>query len=164
VPNISPERLGARTGGHSTRKVAMPEFTYGPVELMLVGFEGERPGPEIVDAFRDVVDAGTVRLLDLLFVTRSPEGLITVLELEDAGDAIGLEEFALEATGLASFDDIQELADEIPPGSSAALLVIELTWAKHLASKLAAGRGMVLSTERIPAPVVNQVLAAIAVE
>ncbi|MCS5735333.1 DUF6325 family protein [Herbiconiux daphne] len=142
----------------------MSDFTYGPVELMLIGFEGERPGPEIVDAFRDVVDAGTVRLLDLLFVTRSPEGVVTVLELEDAGDAVGLDDFALEATGLASVDDIEELAAEIPAGSSAALLVIELTWAKRLASKLAAGRGLVLSTERIPAPVVNEVLAAIAVE
>ena len=141
----------------------MPEFSYGPVELMLVGFEGERPGPEIVDAFRDVVDAGTVRLLDLLFVTRSPEGEVTVLELEDAGDALGLGEFVLEATGLASLDDIEELASEIPAGSSAALLVIELSWAKSLAQKLAAGRGMVLSTDRIPAPVVNEVLAALAV-
>lgn len=139
----------------------MPEFSYGPVELILVGFEGERPGPEIVDALRDVIDAGTVRLLDLLFVTRSPEGELTVLELEDAGDAVGLGEVVLEATGLASFEDVEELADQIPAGSSAALLVIELTWAKTLASKLAAGRGLVLSTERIPAPVVNEVLAAL---
>ena len=142
----------------------MPEFSYGPVELMLVGFEGERPGPEIVDAFRDVVDAGTVRLLDLLFVTRSPEGEVTVLELEDAGDAIGLGELVLEATGLASLDDVEELATEIPAGSSAALLVIELSWAKNLAQKLAAGRGLVLSTDRIPAPVVNEVLTAISAE
>ncbi|WP_291050071.1 DUF6325 family protein [Herbiconiux sp.] len=140
----------------------MPEFSYGPVELILVGFDGERPGPEIVDALRDVIDAGTVRLLDLLFVTRSPEGALTVLELEDAGDAIGLGEVVLEATGLASFEDIEELAAEIPAGSSAALLVIELAWAKNLASKLAAGHGAVLSTERIPAPVVNEVLAALA--
>ncbi|MFB2598868.1 DUF6325 family protein [Herbiconiux sp. P17] len=142
----------------------MPDFTYGPVELLLVGFEGERPGPEVVDAFRDVVDAGTVRLLDLLFVTRSLEGDVTLLELEDAGDAIGLDEFVLEATGLASAEDIEELAVQIPPGSSAALLVVELTWAKNLASKLASGGGVVLSTERIPAPVVNEVLAAIAAE
>jgi hypothetical protein len=139
----------------------MTEFRYGPVELILVGFEGERPGPEIVDAFRDVIDAGAVRLLDLLFVTRSPEGELTVLELDEAGDSIGLGAVALEATGLASIEDVEELASEIPAGSSAALLVVELTWAKALASKLAAGRGSVISTERIPAPVVNEVLAAI---
>lgn len=139
----------------------MTEFRYGPVELILVGFEGERPGPEIVDAFRDVIDAGAVRLLDLLFVTRSPEGELTVLELDEAGDSIGLEAVVLEATGLASIEDVEELASEIPAGSSAALLVVELTWAKALASKLAAGRGVVLSTERIPAPVVNEVLTSI---
>jgi hypothetical protein len=141
----------------------MAEFTYGPVELILVGFEGARPGPEIVQAFEAVVDAGTVRLLDLLFVTRSPEGELTVLELDEAGDEVGFGDLVLEATGLASIDDVEELASEIPAGSSAALLVVELLWAKTLASKLAAGRGVVISTERIPAPVVNEVMAAIAV-
>jgi hypothetical protein len=139
----------------------MPEFTYGPVELILVGFEGERPGPEIVEAFQDVIDAGTVRLLDLLFVTKSADGGITVLELDEAGDEIGFGDLVLEATGLASVDDVEELAAEIPAGSSAALLVVELLWAKNLASKLAAGHGAVISNERIPAPVVNEVLALI---
>ncbi|MDO9397346.1 MAG: DUF6325 family protein [Herbiconiux sp.] len=139
----------------------MPEFSYGPVELVLVGFEGERPGPEIVQAFDEVVDAGAVRLLDLLFVTKSPEGELTVLELDEAGESIGIGDLVLEATGLASFEDIEELAADIPPGSSAALLVIELLWAKALAGKLAAGRGVVISSERIAAPVVNEVLALI---
>lgn len=140
----------------------MPEFTYGPVELILVGFEGERPGPEIVQALEDVIDAGTVRLLDLVFVTKSPEGDLTVLEFDEAGEEVGLGDLVLEATGLASVEDVEELAAEIPAGSSAALLVIELLWAKKLASKLAAGRGVVISSERIPAPVVNEVLALIA--
>lgn len=140
----------------------MAEFTYGPVELILVGFEGERPGPEIVQAFEEVIDAGAVRLLDLLFVTKSPEGELDVLELDDAGDAIGFGDLVLEATGLASVEDVEELAAEIPAGSSAALLVVELVWAKTLASKLAAGRGAVISSQRIPAPVVNEVLALIA--
>ncbi|GAA2226531.1 DUF6325 family protein [Herbiconiux moechotypicola] len=140
----------------------MAQFTYGPVELILVGFEGERPGPEIVSAFEAVIDAGTVRLLDLLFVTKSPEGDLTVLELEEAGDEIGFGDLVLEATGLASVDDVEELAADIPAGSSAALLVVELLWAKGLAEKLAAGRGVVISSDRIPAPVVNEVMAAIA--
>ncbi len=140
----------------------MPEFRYGPVELMLVGFEGERPGPEVVEAFLDVVDAGTVRLLDLLFVSRSPDGSIEILELEDAGEAVGLGDLVLEATGLASAEDIEELASELEPGTSAALLVIELTWSKKLAEKLAAGNGYVVSTDRIPAPVVNEVFAELA--
>ncbi len=140
----------------------MAEFTYGPVELILVGFEGERPGPEIVSAFEEVVDAGAVRLLDLLFVTKSPEGDLTVLELDEAGEQIGVGDLVLEATGLASLDDVEELAAEIPAGSSAALLVIELLWAKNLASKLAGNGGTVVSSERIPAPVVNEVMAAIA--
>ncbi|MGA1836695.1 DUF6325 family protein [Herbiconiux sp. 11R-BC] len=140
----------------------MPEFRYGPVELMLVGFEGERPGPEVVEAFLDVVDAGTVRLLDLLFVSRGADGTIEILELEDAGEAVGLGDLVLEATGLASAEDIEELASELEPGTSAALLVIELTWSKKLAEKLAAGNGYVVSTDRIPAPVVNEVFAELA--
>lgn len=137
----------------------MAEFSYGPVELLLVGFEGERPGPELAEAFLEVVDAGAVRLLDLLFISRALDGTVEILEIEDAGDAIGLGELVLEATGLASAEDVEELAESMEPGSSAALLVLEHLWAKTLAGKLAGANGVVLSSDRIPAPVVNEVLA-----
>jgi hypothetical protein len=133
----------------------MADFEYGPVELILVGFGGERPGPEVVNAIVALVDTGTVKLLDLLFVTRAPGGDLTVLELEEVADQYGLAGFQVDELGLAGEEDVEDLAEAIEPGTSAAVLVVEHLWARQFAQALYNANGQVLATERIPAPVVN---------
>ena len=140
----------------------MADFEYGPVEMLLIGFEGERPGPSVVEAIADLIEGGLVRLLDLTFVSRSELGEVSTIEIEDVSEEYGFGGVELEAVGLAADEDIAEFAELIPLGTSAAVVVIELVWAKHLASKLAQSNGAVLAFERIPAPVVNAVLAEIA--
>jgi Family of unknown function (DUF6325) len=135
------------------------DFEYGPVDLYLIGFPGERPSPEVVSAIRALLDAGTVRLLDMLFVSRSVDGELTVLELEQVGEKFGFSGLVLDEVGLASTEDIDEFAEAVEPGESAALLVVELVWAKQFATALFAGGGRVLHTESIPADAVNELLA-----
>lgn len=137
----------------------MTEFEYGPAEFIVAQFEGERPTPGVIQAIVDLVDTGTVRLLDLLFVSRSLDGDVEIVEFEDAGDEYGLTEITLEASGIAGSEDVDDIADLIDPGTSGAILVLEHTWAKDLASKFFAAGGSVIHSERIPAPVVNAVLA-----
>ncbi len=55
-----------------------------------------------------------------------------------------------------------ELAEHIPVGTSAALIALELTWARTLAETFNASGGVVLRTERIPAPIVNAIVDAFA--
>lgn len=136
----------------------MADFRYGPVELYLLGFEGERPAPAFLQALVDQLESGIVRLLDFVIVSKSPEGELTVVEIEDRLEEFGFGDIELGALGIAGTDDIEELAPLIAPGTSAALVTLELAFARDLASKLAAGGGVVLNTERIPAPVVNAVL------
>ncbi|KRC47225.1 hypothetical protein ASE16_18025 [Leifsonia sp. Root227] len=137
----------------------MTEFEYGPAEFIVAQFEGERPSPGVIQAIVDLVGTGTVRLLDLLFVSRSLDGDVEIVEFEDAGDEYGLTEITLEASGIAGSEDVDDIADLIDPGTSGAILVLEHTWAKDLASKFFAAGGNVVHAERIPAPVVNAVLA-----
>ncbi|MFF2388449.1 DUF6325 family protein [Agromyces sp. NPDC058104] len=137
----------------------MAEFAYGPVELYLVGFEGDRLDPGTVEALEELVDGGEVRLLDLVIVSREPDGSVRIVEIEDEGEAYGFGVLELEQSGLVGAEDVDDFAELIPPGTSAALAAFELLWAKKLASRFAEGGGVVLSTERIPAPVVNQLLA-----
>jgi hypothetical protein len=139
----------------------MADFEYGPVEMLLIGFEGERPGPAVVEAIADLIEGGLVRLLDLTFISRSELGEISTVEIEDVSDEYGFGGVELEATGLAADEDIAEFAESVPLGTSAALVVVELVWAKNLASKLAQSNGVVLGFERIPAPIVNAALAEI---
>lgn len=138
----------------------MAEFEYGPVELYLVGFEGDRLDAGTVEALEELVDGGEIRLLDLVIVTREIGGGLRIVEIEDEGERFGFGAIELEAGGLVGHEDVEEFAPLIPEGSSAALAAFELVWAKKLASRFAASGGVVLSTERIPAPVVNEVLAA----
>lgn len=146
------------TQGPDTRQ---DEFRYGPVEVYLIGFSGERPGREVVDAILDLIESGSVRLLDLLFVSRSSAGELTVLELEEIVDKYGLEGLEIIELGLAGEDDINDLAAAIEPETSAVVLVVEHVWARKFAETLFRAGGRVLQTERIPAPVVNEVVAAV---
>jgi hypothetical protein len=139
----------------------MADFEYGPVEIFLIGFEGERPGPDVVNAIVELVNSGVVRLLDLLFVTRSYEtGDVVVLEVDEVADAYGLPEFELLEVGIAGEEDVSDFADDLEPGTSAALLVVEHAWARNFAEALFNAGGAVLRTERIPAPVVNEIAAS----
>lgn len=131
----------------------MAEFRYGPVELYLVGFEGETPDAGVLSALADLVEGGTLRVLDLVLVSKTADGDVTIAEFED-------EELALELheVGIASEEDILELAELVPPGASAILVALELLYARTLAERVSAAGAIVLSAERIPAPIVNAVM------
>ncbi|UUT35906.1 DUF6325 family protein [Microbacterium elymi] len=136
----------------------MPEFRYGPVEFYLVGFEGERPDRATLDALVALLEKGAVRLLDFVLISRSESGETSIVEVEDDPDTLELGGYAPDASGLAGDADIAEFAELVPLGGSAALVVLELAFQRELASHLAAAGGVVLATERVPAPVVNAVL------
>lgn len=138
----------------------MKEFEYGPVDLYLVGFEGDRPDPGTLEAIGELIEGGEIRLLDFLVISRHEDGGVFVTEWDDVSEEYGFGTVELEAVGLVADEDAKELAEGIPPGTSGALLAIELLWAKRLASRFAESGGVVLQTERIPAPVVNAALAA----
>lgn len=97
-----------------------------------------------------------MNLLDLVFVRRSPEGEIETLEFSDTVDDGAP---ALDLAGLAGQEDIRYLADSLEPGTSAAILVVELLWAKAFAAALYDAGGAVIAREAIPAPVVNAFLS-----
>lgn len=139
----------------------MAHFTFGPVEFYLVGLEGDRPSPAVIDAIGELIESGTVRLLDLLLIAKSDVGAVTVTEIEDETEEYGFGTIEFGAIGLAGDEDVEEFAELIRPGTSAALVVLELTWAKRLAEKVAASGAEVLSVERIAAPVVNALVDAI---
>ncbi|NYE18359.1 DUF6325 family protein [Microbacterium immunditiarum] len=135
----------------------MAEFRYGPVELFVIGFEGERPDPSVLSALFDLVESGTVRLLDFVIVSKSESGDVEIIEIEEELDEYGLGNYELAALGITGEEDIVGFAEHVPAGSSAAVVAIELAFVRELAGRLAETGGIVLTSERIPAPVVNAV-------
>jgi hypothetical protein len=136
----------------------MNDFRFGPAEFYLVGFEGARPDPATFRALTDLVDSGVVRLLDFVVLAKSATGEVEIVELDDEDGALELDDFEPIAAGLAGEEDVEALASALAPGQSAALVVLELAFARTLAQNLAAAGGQVLRSERVPAPVVNAMM------
>ena len=133
---------------------------FGPVEVVVVGFPGTKFSGAIAPALRDVVNRGDISIIDFAIVAKSAESVVTIVELEDMCDAanITLSEAVGDLLGLLDEDELVALADDLRPGSSAAAIVFEHTWARNLAGAISDADGEVLVDERIPG---NVVLAAV---
>lgn len=131
----------------------MEDQQFGPVEVVLAQFTGDRPSGPVFQALQQLSDAGTIRLIDLMYVTKDESDVVGFTEVAEVADV----PMDLAAIGLLSGEDVDELGGALPPGASALLLVVELLWAKNLASRLFEAGGAVVDSVRIPAPVVNLV-------
>jgi hypothetical protein len=131
----------------------------GPIDYLLVEWPGRQPNGEVAPHLVDLIDRGLVRILDLTFIVKAEDGSVAGLELADLGDDVaGLAVFEGASSGLLSDDDINEAAGALEPGTSAALLVYENTWAAPFASAVRRSGGQLVASGRIP---VQAVLAAL---
>lgn len=126
----------------------------GPVDWLVLEFPGSRFRGEIAPILADLVDDGVVRVLDLVLVTKQADGTVEARELTDAeAPEIGaLREMKSDLT-LLSEQDVTSAAAAIEPGSTAALLVWENTWAAPFASAVRRAGGELVATGRVPVPV-----------
>ena len=131
----------------------------GPVDWIVVEFPEPKLHGEIAPILKDLVDRELVRVLDLLFVNRDPDGGYEVFEASDMDDSeIGqLREFEREVAALLSEQDVIDLVETIEPGSSAAVLVWENLWAAPFGSAVRHAGGQLAASGRIP---VQAVIAA----
>ncbi|WP_448261930.1 DUF6325 family protein [Microbacterium aurum] len=116
----------------------MVDFRFGPVELYLVSLDGDRPAPAVIAALTDLVAAGTVNLLDFVVVSKAEDGTVTAIEIEEHADEYGAADLEFAALGVTGQEDIDEFAELIEPGTSAAVVALELAWAARLSSAVQA--------------------------
>jgi dihydroorotase-like cyclic amidohydrolase len=122
----------------------------GPVDWVVLGWSGTRPdGAEIAPMIIDLVDRGIIRVLDIAFVAKGDDGTVTALSLEHLGPDSPFAVFEGASTGLLDDGDLQDAAEALEPGDSAALLVIENRWAAPLAIALRRSGGQLLASGRI---------------
>ena len=129
----------------------------GPVDYFLVGFPGNQFRGEIGPAISDLVEAGTVRVIDIAFVGEDADGNTVAMELSELDPDVqaGLEKAGVAASGLFNDDDLVKAAEGLEPNSSAALLVWENVWARKVAQAIRDAGGVPLAFERIPHDVVQ---------
>ena len=124
----------------------------GPVDYLIVAFPGNRFTGEIAPALADLADAGTIRIIDIAFVSKDEDGEVAAFELTELDPEVreGLENLGVEVQGLFNEDDLAAAAEELEPNSSAALLVWENVWAKGVAQAMRDAGGVVFDFGRIP--------------
>ena len=129
----------------------------GPVDYFLVGFPGNQFRGEIGPAITDLVEAGTVRVIDIAIVAKDADGETVATELSELDPDVqaGLEKAGVAASGLFNDDDLMKAAEGLEPNSSAALLVWENVWARKVAQAIRNAGGVPLAFERIPHDVVQ---------
>lgn len=131
----------------------------GPVDWVVVEFPGTKLTGEIAPILAEYVDRGLIRILDLLFLTKEADGSFEAFESTDLEDSeIGqLRAFETGIAMLLSEQDVEDLAETIEPGSSAAVLVWENLWAAPFGAAVRHAGGQLAASGRIP---IQAVLAA----
>lgn len=129
----------------------------GPVDYALIAFPGNNFKGEIAPALADLVEAGTIRIIDATFVVKDENGEVAAFELFELAPDVqeALASLGIEVSGLFNEDDLATAAEELEPNTSAALLVWENVWARKVASAMRDAGGVMLEFQRLPHDVVQ---------
>src|SRR5688500_10816971 len=135
----------------------------GPVDYLVVEFPDARVPGDVLQRILDLVDRGTVRILDLAFIRKEADGSVTGLEIADLDGDGELDLRVLEGatSGLVADDDLNEAAAAIEPGTAAAIVVYENLWAIPFVSALRRAGAELVASGRIPVAALLDALDAV---
>ena len=124
----------------------------GPVDYLVVEFPpgGSHFTGEMATELSKLIDAGTVRLLDLVILAKDQDGTIDAVEMEDLEHVDELRVAETQLAELLAAEDIVNLAAAMKPGTVAGVLVWENTWAAPFASAARRSGGQLIANGRIP--------------
>lgn len=124
----------------------------GPVDYLVIEFpagEANFSG-EIAEELVRLVEAGTIRLIDAIVLTKDADGSIDAVEFEDLEDLGPLVALEAELAELLAADDVEHLANAMEPGSVAGVIVYENLWAAPFAAAARRAGGQLIASGRIP--------------
>ena len=141
-------------------------MSYGPVELVVLKFDGINFEGEVLREIQKVVDAGTIVIIDILLAVRVGDDPVRVIEVQELEDPIlqRWEPIITDAGSLLTADDAERLSADLAPDSAVALLMFEHRWVAPIADAIERAGGSVVLTERIPRAVIDELVAEIAAE
>jgi hypothetical protein len=134
----------------------------GPVQYLVIGFPGNQFNGEIAPELGKLVESGTIRILDIVFVAKDDDGNVTIVEYDEHDQLFLFAEIDAEVGGLANEEDVAHAANMLEPGNSAAVLIWEDTWAAPLAEAMRKSGGVALEGGRIPAELIETAMSELA--
>ena len=124
----------------------------GPVDFLIVEFPAGQANftGEMAAELSTLVDAGTIRILDVLIITKDADGGIDAFEADDFEGLDELRRLETQLAVLLAEEDVADLAAAMEPGSVAGVLVWENRWAAPFASAARRAGGQLVANGRIP--------------
>ena len=124
----------------------------GPVDYMIVEFPAGASNftGEMAQELVRLVETGTIRLIDVLILTKDEDGSVEAMELSDLEELGQLAAVEAELAELLAADDVAHLAAAMEPGSTAGVLIWENLWAAPFASAARRSGGQLIANGRIP--------------
>ena len=139
----------------------------GPIDYIVVEFPADRePDGSALMHLVELVQQGTIRILDLAMVRKEPDGSVVGVDFNDAGltGQMDVSLIAEAASGLLDGDDLAEAGEVLEPGCSAAVLIYENTWAAPFASALRRNGAQLVASGRVPVQAILATLDALDAE
>ena len=137
-------------------------MSIGPVEYIAIAFPGNKFSGEIIPAIKELQDSGTIRVLDLVIITKDEDGNVAAIELADASPetqaVLGV--LGIESKNLLGQEDFEDIGSALDPNSTAALMIWENVWAAEFAKSLRNADGILIANGRIPAALVEELMAS----
>jgi hypothetical protein len=130
----------------------------GPIDYIVIEWPGRQPTGEALPSILELVDRGIIRILDIAFVGKDENGNVYAIETGDLGGDPGLTAFDGAQSGLISAGDLEEAAEVLEAGTSAAVMIWENRWAAPVAVALRRSGAQLVASGRIP---VQAILAAL---
>ena len=122
----------------------------GPVELVVLAFPGTVVDPATIAALHEVVERGHVTLLDLVYISKDAAGNLLEVDMDGDLEDVGLAALSIEAKEVISDADLDIVRESLEPGTSAAVIVYEETWARKVAASVRDAGGEVALHVQIP--------------
>ena len=135
----------------------------GPVDYLIVEFPAGASSftGEMAAELVKLSDAGTIRLIDILILTKNEDGSVDAAELSDIEELGELQQIEAQLAELLAEEDVAHLAAAMDPGSTAGVLIWENTWAAPFASAVRRAGGQLIANGRIP---IQAIIASIEAE
>ena len=124
----------------------------GPVDYIVVEFPAGKSNftGEMAKELLALADSGTIRVIDILLLTKDEDGSVDAMELSDIEDLGPLQAVEAELAELLAADDVEHLAAAMEPGSTAGVLIWENLWAAPFGSAVRRSGGQLIANGRIP--------------
>ena len=136
----------------------------GHLEYIVIGVSDRQLKSALIAELNAIQEAGKIRVVDLIFVSKSADGTVAMQEVSELVEEELAEygDIAVNLMGLLTAEDITQLTEQVPPDSSAVVILIEHTWVIGLTEAVRKNGGAVYAAGMVSHDVLAHVSAELA--